>query len=259
MRFYNASLRSNESLDDRKNATTRADQAAQNEVISRLKGDERYATDGLIAEERPFNDETAVMSRGYTWVIDPLDGTANFDSRLPFFCSAVGCLRDGEPHIGVVFDPVENEVYYAMEGVPTEVWNISRGEVSAVKSDSGRTTLAESLLGMHISSRGDIAERFVGSGVLLELSKRVRHLRALGSGQLALAYVASGRLQGFCQLDTYLWDQVAGVVLVRNAGGCATDLRTRVDWRARTKDLLATSNRNIRDEFLAFWAERATP
>lgn len=195
MRFYNASLRSNESLDDRKNATTRADQAAQNEVISRLKGDERYATDGLIAEERPFN----------------------------------------------------------------EVWNISRGEVSAVKSDSGRTTLAESLLGMHISSRGDIAERFVGSGVLLELSKRVRHLRALGSGQLALAYVASGRLQGFCQLDTYLWDQVAGVVLVRNAGGCATDLRTRVDWRARTKDLLATSNRNIRDEFLAFWAERATP
>lgn len=259
MRFYNASIGPNEPLDARKSATTRADLAAQNEVVARLTTHHEYSSDALVAEEKPFHDESRVQEQGYTWVIDPIDGTVNFDNRIPMFCTAIGCLRDGRPHIGVVYDPVENEVYYAMDGLATEVWNVSKGEVQPVRADQSTTDIDKSVLGIHISSRPKVAERLLASGILLDLSREVRHLRALGCGQLALAYVASGRLQGFLQLETALWDQVAGVVLIRCAGGSVSDLRSRpdCDWTWRTKDVLAAGNDRVRDGLLKFWSARA--
>ncbi|MGO9270862.1 MAG: inositol monophosphatase family protein [Terriglobia bacterium] len=256
MRFYNGSMQRNEDLDVRKSATTRADCAAQNEVIARLAADQIYCHDGLISEEKPYNDETNIKPKGYTWVVDPLDGTANFDNKIPLFCTAIGCLRDRLPHLGVVFDPVQNEVYYAMEGMPTEVWHISKGDVERVSADQGTVELKKSLLGTHLSSRPNVAERFITSGILLDLSKEVRHLRALGCGHLALAYVASGRLQGFLQLGTYLWDQVAGMVLVRCAGGCTSDLQTDGTWTPSTKDILTVGNSQLSNALLEFWRNR---
>lgn len=257
MRFYNGSMQPNENLDVRKSATTKADRAAQTEVVARITADPMYNQDGIIGEEKPFNDETDIKRDGYTWVVDPLDGTANFDNKIPLFCTAIGCLYKGAPVIGVVFDPVENEVYYAMHGMPTEVWSISRGEVRRIGSDQVTVELGRSIVGTHLSSRPDVAARLLASGSLAELSKEVRHLRVLGCGQLALAYVASGRLQGFLQLGTYLWDQVAGVVLVQCAGGFAMDLRKRSDWNAETRDILAAGNGSLRDKLMEFWLKNS--
>ena len=254
MRYYNASISANRSLDDRKSATTLADLDAQREILSRVLNHPEYSSDGFIAEEAPYNNEDTVRSSGFTWVVDPLDGTANFENGIPLFCTAVGCLRDGEPYIGVIFDPVQNEVYYAMEGLGTEIWYISRGETAQLKADQNTHELRRGIFGIHISSREEVAERFVASGRLLALSKNARHTRALGCGQLALAYVASGRLQGFVQLRTWLWDQVAGVVLVRSAGGVAGDLATHREWSWKTKDLIATANPQLHERFLQFWA-----
>jgi fructose-1,6-bisphosphatase/inositol monophosphatase family enzyme len=100
----------------------------------------------------------------------------------------------------------------------------------------------------------DVAKKFVDSGVLMNLSREARHLRALGCGQLALAYVyvATGRLQGFLQLSTYLWDQVAGIVLVRCAGGFAWNPVTGDDWNCSSKNLLAVGNIHLREAMLNF-------
>lgn len=251
MRFYNSSLVRNQAVDERKNAATKADEAAQNEVILRLKGEKQYAHDAVVAEEGPFKKER-VRTTGYTWVIDPLDGTVNFDNKIPFFCSAIGVLRDGDPVIGAVYDPVQNEVYYALDGLRTEVWNVSRGQVAPIRTDDYHTVLKDCTVAFHISSREDVAERLLKRDVLLAVSRKVRHLRAFGSGQLALAHVATGRLQAFFQLDTFLWDQVAGVVLVRNAGGVVHDLRRRA-WSHTTRDILAAANADVGSAFLDLW------
>jgi len=140
-----------------------------------------------------------------------------------------------------------------MEGLQTEVWDIARGQVSSVRCDGVQATLRESIVGIHLSTREEVAERLLKNDVLLSVSRCVRQLRAFGSGQLALAHVASGRLQVFFQLDTYIWDQVAGVVLVKNAGGSACDLGKRRDWHYMTKDILATANAELKDNFLTLW------
>lgn len=257
MRFYNSSLTTNAVSDEKKNASTLADEAAQAEVVGLINLHKQYRRDAIIAEEPPFNNETRVQDKEYTWVIDPLDGTGNFNTKIPFFCSAVGCLRDGKPYIGVVFDPVSNDVYYAMTGLRTQVWNVSRGEVSAANVDQTRVHLNKCTCGTHISGRPDIAARLLRDDVLLEVARNVGYLRAFGSGLLALAYVASGRLQAFFQLDTYIWDQVAGIVLVQNSGGTVIDLSSQKEWNTKTRDVLATANTEIKDSFVQAWLPRS--
>lgn len=98
MRCYNSSVRQNEMTDERKNMATLADKAAQNEIIRKIKSHNMFENDGLIAEEHPFNNIPEVLHSEYTWVVDPLDGTANFDTRIPLFCTAIGLLRNDKPY-----------------------------------------------------------------------------------------------------------------------------------------------------------------
>jgi myo-inositol-1(or 4)-monophosphatase len=200
-----------------------------------------------------------VELNGYTWVIDPLDGTTNFQNRIPFFCTAIGVLRNGLPHIGAVYDPVANEVYYAIDGSQAKLWSISRGEVSAIAADQTTNELSGCLAGTHISSRPEVAERLLQKDLLLNIEKKVKHLRAFGCGQLALAYVASARMQLFFQFDSHLWDQVAGIVLVRNSkGGSVSKLpdgrgASEVlgeNWTFSTRDFIAAANPRVQSEFL---------
>jgi myo-inositol-1(or 4)-monophosphatase len=255
MRFYNSSLLPNTTLDQRKNAATSADKAAQLEVASAITSHPIFKDDALIAEEEPYT-KTEINKKGYTWVIDPLDGTTNFENRIPFFCTAIGVLYKGQPHIGVVYDPVANEVYYAVNGSPAKIWNISRGGVLEITTDKTTNQLSKCLVGTHISSRPEVAKRLLDNDFLLSIEKEVRHVRALGCGQLALAYVASGRMQLFFQFDSYLWDQVAGIVLVQNAGGLVSELPQGGKWRHTTKDLLVAANSRVRAAFIRKIASR---
>jgi myo-inositol-1(or 4)-monophosphatase len=250
MRFYNSSILPNSTVVERKNATTSADKFAQLEVISAITSHPLYKDDALVAEEEPFSSNE-VRKKGYTWVIDPLDGTTNFQNRIPLFCVAIGVLYNNSPHIGVVYDPVANEVYYAINGSRAKVWNVSRGGVSEISADKTARHLSTCLAGTHLSSRIKVAERLLHDDFLFDVGKEVKNVRALGCGQLALAYVASGRMQLFFQLDSYLWDQVAGVVLVQNSGGgVVSDLPEGGKWQSSTKDILVASNAKVKAEFI---------
>jgi myo-inositol-1(or 4)-monophosphatase len=241
----------NKPLDQRKNRSTEADAAAHREILMKhMNG--KYSREEMISEE---GERSTIDLQGYTWVVDPLDGTGNFECGIPLFCTAIGGLLKGRPHLGVIFDPVGNEVYYATEGIPTQVWNISKGDVRPTRVDESITELRQSVLGIHISTREKEAERFVANGALFELSRRARQLRALGSSQLALMYVASGRLNGFMQLGMELWDQVAGIVLVQSAGGFVSDLRMPDDWIPSTKDIMAAGTKELRNELSKFWQD----
>lgn len=249
MMFYNNSLENNLTLDDRKNAATQADKAAQNKIEPLIQF--KYERDEIISEETHKNGNYyKINEKGYTWVIDPLDGTNNFVNRIPLFCSGIGLLKNGKPYIGAVYEPVSNEVYYAIDGQQTRRWKVSTGETDFAQVDKNIIKLKESLVGAHISSRPAVANKLFQNNFLLELSKRSKHIRTLGCGLLAMTYVATGRLQVFFQYDSYIWDQVAGVVLVKNAGGLIKEIATPFkEWTYETRDVLVCSQENIMKDF----------
>jgi myo-inositol-1(or 4)-monophosphatase len=245
MMYYNRALMENASLDERKNTATEADKVAQIRTISQIMGHHEYERETILAEEEPY-DHVPIAQQGYTWVLDPLDGTINFINRIPMFCSAVSVLKDAWPFIGVVFDPVQGEIYYAIDGQQTQVWKLASGDTSLVSVDQRVNEASRALLGTHISSRSKVAAELFKNDFLLTLANEFRHVRAFGCGQLALAYVATGRLHAFVQLGSYLWDQTAGVVLVRNAGGVVRQMGdTLKEWTYQTRDVVACANESI--------------
>lgn len=168
---------------------------------------------GILFEEGGGWQGKDVSNR---WVVDPLDGTVNFLHGIPHFAISIGVERDGEPYAGVIYNPINDELYWAEKGQGAHL-NERRLRVS------GRKKMEESLIGTgapflgHGDHPGFIrrAEAVIG---------KTAGLRRLGAAALDLAYVASGRLDGFWEETLNPWDICAGVVLVREAGGYVTEI-----------------------------------
>lgn len=251
MRYYNSSIHLNYSIDDEKNTATIADEMAQKFITSKIYGHHTYKKDGLIAEEGE-HDVRKIKRKGCTWVVDALDGTTNFRYRIPVFCTAIGILKDRQPFIGVVFDPINNDLYYAISGEQSKVWSVSRGEVNNIRTSKNITRLKDCVVGTHISGNPEIARRLFKDNRLSHVAEKVNNLRTFGCGQLALTYVASGRLPLFFQYGAHIWDQLAGIVLAVNAGGVACDLPYGENWKHTTKDFCVTANQALKDNFVPF-------
>ena len=149
------------------------------------------------------------------WIIDPLDGTANFIHGLPVYCVSVGLARGKEPLIGVIHEPNRDELFYGWQG--GGAWcNRQRMQVS------GARHLGESLLATGFPYYlFDKHDRYM---LILETLMRKTHgLRRLGAAAVDLAYVAAGRFEGFYEYNLNSWDMAAGVLLIQEAGGIVTD------------------------------------
>lgn len=165
-----------------------------------------FPEDSILAEEGNRIEEGDLW-----WLVDPLDGTTNFAHGLPFFSVSLACVVQGEPHIGVVFDPMRDELFHALadEGA----WlNGSRLTVSDTPE------LESSLLvtGFPYDIRTNPDNNLDHYNTFALRSQGVRRL---GSAALDLCYVAAGRLDGYWELRLNPWDWAAGVLLVREAGG----------------------------------------
>jgi myo-inositol-1(or 4)-monophosphatase len=155
----------------------------------------------------------------WQWIVDPLDGTVNYFYAIPHFCVSIALRHRGEIRLGVIYDPMRDELWAATKGgVPT-----LNGKPIAV---SARTELKDAVLSIGFAkSKTTIAaglplvEKFVG---------RVRKIRLMGSAALDLAYVACGRLDAYIESSVSLWDIAAGKLLVETAGG-HYEMRPRED------------------------------
>jgi len=167
---------------------------------------------GFLMEER---GQVAGPDKTHRWIVDPLDGTTNFLHGIPLFCVAIALERDGETVCGLVYNPVLDELYTAERGQGAFV-NNRRLRVAARKS------LADSVVSVGIPHRGR-----GDHGRFLEESRalmgQVAGLRRTGSAALDLAWVASGRFDGYTEHGLRPWDIAAGTILVREAGGFVTD------------------------------------
>ena len=190
---------------------------------------------GIITEESGIINKSNSQNR---WIIDPIDGTLNFLNGIPYFAISVGYEENGEIKCGVIFNPATNEMYYAEKGSGSYL-NNSRIRVSNKKK------IQDSLLvtgGPKQSSRNKdkIFSEYIN------VSKKATHVRKFGSAALDMAYVASGRFDGFWQRELNYWDVAAGMIIIREAGGFVNFFEE--DKNNPLKKNIIASNSNIHED-----------
>lgn len=162
-----------------------------------------YPEDGFFGEEGGGSDAASL------WVVDPIDGTANFARNIPHFCIAIAYVENGRAEFGVIYNPVLRELHFArrghgatLNGKPIRVSGVSNPQAATVELGwSARIANADYLESM--------------SG-LLDFGFNVRRA---GSGALGLAYVADGRNEAYAERHMNSWDCIAGLLMVEEAGG----------------------------------------
>ena len=171
------------------------------------------ATYGFLGDDA---EEIAGTDGAHRWIVKSLDGTTNFLHGIPLFASSIALERNGEIVAAVVLNPATDELFTAERGGGAFL-NDRRLRVAARKS------LPDAVIGCSVPHLG----RGNHGKFLIELRHvmgEVAGMRGLGSTALDLAYVAAGRLDGFWERDLAEWDMAAGILLIREAGGYATDL-----------------------------------
>lgn len=168
----------------------------------------------------------------YVWIVDPIDGTTNFIHGLPFFSVSIALAFRGEVIVGVVYDPMRDELFVAEKGKGAYV----HGKKVSVSKEAA---LSDSLLATGFPT--DRVEMLpLNLKQLSALAPQVRNIRASGSAALHLAYVAAGRLTGFWEMNLNAWDIAAGSLLVKEAGGRISDLSGE-PYRLDVRNVLATN------------------
>lgn len=188
------------------------DRHAEGLILSVLK--DKFSDHQFICEE---SGETGNPNAEYQWIIDSLDGTTNFLHGLPHFAISMAVMHKGVLTHGLIYDPIRREEFSATRGMGAQV-NGRRIRVTSA------TKLAGSLLGTGMPFRPDqahIQNRYWSQ--LQELSSQTAGIRRAGAAALDLAYVASGRLDGYWEYGLKPWDIAAGALLVREAGGMVID------------------------------------
>lgn len=186
-----------------------ADKKVEDLIRSRLA--EHFPEDGFLGEESGTSGQTAAGQA--VWVVDPIDGTSCFLSGMPTWCVSIALVLDGEIEIGVIYDPNVDELYAARRGEGTYL-NGLRQPVPPAAS------LQDGLFGTGFSHRSPPQDLVPFLDALLrEGGMFLRN----GSGALMLAYVAVGRLVGYFEPHINSWDCLAGLLLVREAGGWTCD------------------------------------
>ena len=195
---------------------TEVDIKAEQAIINAIH--KAYPDHGIMAEESGSNNEDAES----VWIIDPLDGTNNYLHGFPFFSVSIALRIKGRIEHGVVYDPLRHECFYASRGQGARL-NDRRLRVSK------QTQLSAALLGtgFHCGNEAQ-AKRYLPT--FEAFLGKCAGLRRTGSAALDLAYLASGRLDGFWEFGLRPWDIAAGCLLVQEAGGLVSDMQGGEDY-----------------------------
>jgi len=186
-----------------------------------------YPKVNFLTEESGY-----IQGEGEMIVIDPIDGTTNFIHGIPLVAIVIAKIVNNEITDGVVYNPILNEFYWASLGQGS--WcNNKRLRVSK------RHDLTNCLIGTGIPFGNRVYEKFYKE--LDNMSKNSAGVRRLGAAALDLAYVASGKIDGFWERDLNLWDISSGVLLVKEAGGKITEPDGK-KWTTNSRDIVVSNS-----------------
>lgn len=193
------------SLKGRHDVVTAMDRQVERFIRAAISA--RYPQDAIIGEEEGGGGGHRL------WLIDPIDGTANYARGLPRYCVSIGYLEGGIPTVGAIYDPSHDWLYSGARG--DGAWcDGQRLAVSAVDELTAATIECGWSTRRAATDYTSLVGRILGAGGAI---------RRAGSGALGLADVAAGRAEGYCELHINAWDCAAGIVLVREAGGYTND------------------------------------
>ncbi len=194
---------------ERHGFVTQADLASEQYLIEELSK--------LLPEAAFWAEESGKSGESeYCWVIDPLDGTTNFSYGLPYFCISVALTHRDVPQVGVVYQPLLNEFFYAQQGEGVFL----NGQPITV---SGPERFDRSLIAVGLPYPAE--ERTHMVGIARVVSGKAHGIRHFGAIALDLAYVAAGRLDGVIFGGLAWWDVAAGMLLIQEAGGIVSDFQ----------------------------------
>ena len=189
---------------------TNVDREAENVIIQTIK--KSYPDHAIVAEESGF---TSGKDADYQWIIDPLDGTTNFVKGIPHFAVSIALRIKGRTEVGVVYDPIRDELFTASRGAGAQL-NGYRLRCSNARDLDG-TILAT---GFPFKAKQHATTYM---NILGKLFTECADFRRTGSAALDLAYVATGRVDGYFELSLKPWDFAAGELIAREAGAIVCD------------------------------------
>jgi len=191
---------------------TNADKLSEKFVSNRLL--ERFPDHQILCEEGSIAN---LHCETHKWIIDPLDGTTNFSHDYPLFGVSIGLEINGEVQVGVIYDPLHKDLFYASKGHGA-LWNGKPIHVSTISSLN--KSLVATGFGYDIRyNPGKSIEYFA------RMLLKTQAMRRDGSAALDLCYLACGRFDAFYELRLQPWDVAAGVIIVSEAGGTITNYR----------------------------------
>jgi myo-inositol-1(or 4)-monophosphatase len=219
---------------------TAADTEAEQYIVGELQT--RFPGHHIVGEEGGGQGALAATAP-YHWFVDPIDGTVNFASKLPHFCTSIALTTaDRQPLLGVVYDPTRRDLFTAVKGAGARL----NGELL-------RVTQTAELIDAVITSGFPYDKHTNPDNNLREWTAflmKIRGERRLGSAALDLAYVAAGRLDGYWEKDLKPYDVMAGLLLVREAGGRVTDYRGGNNPQQSDRNGYVGSNGHLHDAML---------
>lgn len=190
------------------NLVTEVDKACEKKIVSIIS--KAFPDHDFLTEEFGAHNKKS----DYKWIIDPLDGTTNYAHAFPSFCVSIGLEYQGEVVLGVVFNPIHNELFTGIKG--QGAWlNGKRIHVSAI------TELKRSLLGTGFAYNVQVVKNN-NLNHLENFLKRAQGIRRMGAAAIDICYVACGRLEGFWEMELWPWDIAAGCLILSEAGGATS-------------------------------------
>jgi myo-inositol-1(or 4)-monophosphatase len=190
---------------------TEADLAAERLVVESIRS--YYPRHAVLAEEAGHVDARGGGESDYKWIVDPLDGTTNYAHGYPVFCVSVALEHKGKIVLGVVYDPIREELFAAERG---EGATLNGRRIRVSDTEELNRSLLCTGFPYDVREREEFARHF--SNFIM----KAQAVRRDGAAALDLAYVAAGRFEGFWEEGLRPWDVAAGVILVEEAGGKVT-------------------------------------
>jgi len=202
---------------------TNIDVAAEEIIRKTIKSN--FPSHDILGEEKGGK-----IGKGFTWIIDPIDGTSNYIIGLPFFSTALALLEKEKPILAIVFNPVSKELYLAEKGKGAFL-NQKKIRVNDINN------LSQVLLGFNKGK-----DLVGGLKILTKIAPRIRTFRCHGSAHLEICQVAAGKSEGFITVKPVYWDMAAGSFIAGEAGGKVTDFEGK-NYTQNSPNLIVTNGK----------------
>ena len=207
---------------------TYVDELTEKKILEIIRRD--YPTHSILAEESGQKKKQAE----YEWIIDPLDGTKNYISEIPVFAISIGLRHGIDMELGVIFDPIKNDLFYGQKNQGAYL-NGNRIRVSS------RSSMQECLLatGFPFKKKEKLSSYLK---CFEDIFLKCSGVRRMGAAAIDLAYLAAGKFDGFWELGLSPWDIAAGAIIIQEASGTISDFWGKNDY-LQSGNIVATNGK----------------